>query len=75
VGAKAEIYRIIKELANEGVAVMLISSELPEILHLADRIIVMSKGKVVADIDNESKTEADMANEEDLIRVALGLSN
>ena len=75
VGAKAEIYRIIKELADEGVAVMLISSELPEILHLADRIIVMSKGRVVADIDNESKTEADMANEEDLIRAALGLSN
>jgi ABC-type sugar transport system ATPase subunit len=75
VGAKAEIYRIIKELAHEGVAVMLISSELAEILHLADRIIVMSKGRVVADIDNESKTEADMANEEDLIRAALGLSN
>jgi rhamnose transport system ATP-binding protein len=74
VGAKAEIYRIIRELANDGVAVMLISSELPEILHLADRIIVMSKGRVVADIDNESKTEADMANEEDLIRAALGLS-
>jgi ABC-type sugar transport system ATPase subunit len=74
VGAKAEIYRIIKELASDGVAVMLISSELPEILHLADRIIVMSKGRVVADIDNESKTEADMANEEDLIRAALGLS-
>jgi ABC-type sugar transport system ATPase subunit len=74
VGAKAEIYRIIKELANDGVAVMLISSELSEILHLADRIIVMSKGRVVADIDNESKTEADMADEEDLIRAALGLS-
>jgi ABC-type sugar transport system ATPase subunit len=73
VGAKAEIYRIIRQLADEGTAVMLISSELPEILHLSDRIIVMSKGRIVAEIENTSTSERDLASEEDLVKLALGL--
>jgi len=73
VGAKAEIYRIIRNLADEGTAVMLISSELPEILHLSDRIIVMSKGRIVAEIENTSTSERDLASEEDLVKLALGL--
>ena len=44
VGAKYEIYRIIRQLAAEGTAILLISSELPELTGLADRIIVMHEG-------------------------------
>jgi len=73
IGAKIEIYRLIRELAAQGAAVMLISSELPEILHLADRIVVMSKGRIVWDRENEAGGEADVAEEEQLVRAALGL--
>jgi ABC-type sugar transport system ATPase subunit len=73
IGAKIEIYGLIRELAAQGAAVMLISSELPEILHLADRIVVMSKGHIVWDRDNEAGAEADVAEEEQLVRAALGL--
>ena len=50
VGAKAEIYRLIDELANEGLAIMLISSELPEILGLSDRIYVMQGGRITGEL-------------------------
>ncbi len=75
VGAKAEIYRIVRQLADQGTAVMLISSELPEILHLSDRIIVMSKGRIVAEMENTSTSERDLASEEDLVKLALGLKS
>ncbi len=54
---------------------MLISSELPEILHLSDRIVVMSKGRIVATLENNSVTESDMASEEDLITLILGVKS
>lgn len=75
VGAKAEIYRIIRELADAGTAVMLISSELPEIVHLSDRIVVMSKGTIAAELENTSTDESDLTSEEDLIKLALGLQS
>ena len=50
VGAKAEVHRIITELADEGVSILLISSELPEILHISDRILVMHDGRITADL-------------------------
>jgi putative multiple sugar transport system ATP-binding protein len=50
VGAKYEIYTIINQLANEGKAIILISSELPEILGICDRIYVMSEGKIVGEM-------------------------
>lgn len=53
VGAKAEIHRLIEKLARSGVAVLLISSELPELLALADRIAVMRAGQLVATLDGE----------------------
>jgi ABC-type sugar transport system ATPase subunit len=46
VGAKAEIYRIMKDLTGRGISIIMISSELPEILNLSDRIIVIAKGKI-----------------------------
>ena len=46
VGAKAEIYSIIRQLAGEGLSILLISSEMPEVIGLSDRILVLYKGEV-----------------------------
>jgi ABC-type sugar transport system ATPase subunit len=51
VGAKREIYLIINELAKKGVAVIMISSELSEVLGLADRILVMRDGMITGEVD------------------------
>lgn len=51
VGAKETIYRLIGELAQEGLAIIFISSELPEVLGLSDRIVVMAEGRAVATLD------------------------
>jgi ABC-type sugar transport system ATPase subunit len=56
VGAKAEIYALIRGLADQGIAILLISSELPEILDLSDRIVVMREGRVAAMVN---RAEAD----------------
>jgi len=52
VGAKLKIYNLIRELAKEGIAIVVISSELEEVLGLAHRVLVMRSGAVVADLDN-----------------------
>ncbi|MGA5821718.1 sugar ABC transporter ATP-binding protein [Kitasatospora sp. NPDC094028] len=57
IGAKAEIYRIIADLAREGVAVLVISSELPEVLGLADRIVVMQDGRITGELDRAEASE------------------
>jgi ABC-type sugar transport system ATPase subunit len=57
VGAKAEVHQIIARLADQGVAILLISSELSEVLHLADRVIVMHQGRLTADLPREFATE------------------
>jgi ribose transport system ATP-binding protein len=57
VGAKADIYDIINTCAAEGMAVLMISSELPELLGLVDRIVVMREGHLVADLPNADLTE------------------
>jgi rhamnose transport system ATP-binding protein len=49
VGAKAEIHRLMSELAGEGVAILMISSELPEVLGMSDRVLVMREGRLVAE--------------------------
>jgi len=49
VGARAEIYALIRRLADEGAAVLLVSSEVPEVLGLADRVLVMREGRIVAE--------------------------
>lgn len=51
IGAKSEIYRIISELAAQGVAILMISSELPEIIGMSDRVLVMREGQLVGAID------------------------
>lgn len=55
VATKAEIHRMIRELASQGKAVIMISSELPEILHLSDRIAVMWEGRIVSVLDNKQR--------------------
>ncbi len=54
IGAKKEIYEIIDSLAKEGVAILLISSELPEVINMSDRIVVMRQGKAVAILDDKA---------------------
>lgn len=69
VGTKNEIYGIIRRLAEQGVAIVLISSEMPEVLGLSDRILVMREGRIV---DECAKAEA---SEERLLSSAAGVAN
>jgi rhamnose transport system ATP-binding protein len=57
VGAKAEIHRLISELAQQGIAVLMISSELPEVLGMSDRIVVMREGQVAAEFSREDASQ------------------
>lgn len=57
IGAKAEIHRLIEQLARRGVAVLVISSELLELLELSDRVMVMRAGRVVAELDKAQATK------------------
>lgn len=66
VGAKSEIHKLMGELAGRGMAIVMISSELPEILGMSDRIAVMHAGRVVGVVDREDATQ------ELLLEMALG---
>ena len=68
VGAKAEIHALIGELAEQGAAILLISSELPELLNLSDRILVLRAGRMVGEV-----ARAD-ASQERLLRLMAGLA-
>ncbi|GAB2578611.1 sugar ABC transporter ATP-binding protein [Spirosoma areae] len=57
VGAKAEIYRLINQLTSDGIAVVMISSELPELMGMSDRILVLSKGKQTAMLSKKEATQ------------------
>jgi ABC-type sugar transport system ATPase subunit len=60
VGAKIEIYKLMQNLCEKGSAIIMISSELPEILSIADRILVMSKGKITAQYSRREATEENL---------------
>ena len=66
VGAKAEIHNLLKELATEGVGVLMISSELPEVLGVSDRILVMKEGHLVAELDPE------LSSQDEIMQAAAG---
>jgi ribose transport system ATP-binding protein len=68
VGAKEEIYHLIEQAAEGGAAVLFVSSELPEVLGLADRILIMHEGRMAGEL---SRT---VANEEAVMRLATGAS-
>ena len=57
VGAKYEIYQIINQLVAEGKAVLMISSELPELLGMCDRIYVMNEGRMIAEMPAKDATQ------------------
>ncbi|SHM47474.1 sugar ABC transporter ATP-binding protein [Halanaerobium congolense] len=69
VGAKREIYNLMQELINEGVAVILISSELPEVLNLSNRVIVMHEKEIMGELD------AAVADQESVMKLATGRRN
>lgn len=62
VGAKEEIHRLLKDLAAKGMAIIMISSELPEILALSDRIMVMRRGRIVGEFDGDNATQEKIMN-------------
>jgi ribose transport system ATP-binding protein/rhamnose transport system ATP-binding protein len=64
VGARAEIYRILRDLAAQGMALLVVSSDLPEVLSLADRIVVMADGRTVGELPGAA------ADEESVLRLA-----
>jgi ABC-type sugar transport system ATPase subunit len=60
VAARSEIYRAINELVEAGAAVLMVSSDLPELLGMADRILVMRRGQIVAKLDAKSTTQEEV---------------
>jgi methyl-galactoside transport system ATP-binding protein len=60
VGAKFEIYTIIAELAKQGKSIIMISSEMPELIGMSDRIMVMREGKISGILDRENTTELEI---------------
>ena len=58
VGAKAEIYSLMNDLAGQGLAIIMVSSELPEILGMCDRVYVMKSGKITGEFNREEASEA-----------------
>src|SRR5262249_34072993 len=67
VGAKYDIYQLINELAAQGKAILMISSELPEVLGMSDRILVMHEGRVTGEI-----TDVANATQEQVMKLAVG---
>jgi rhamnose transport system ATP-binding protein len=68
VGTKAEVYRLLTQLVDDGVAILMISSELPEVLRMADRVLVLREGRLVASLARQD------ANETSIMRAATGLA-
>jgi ribose transport system ATP-binding protein len=65
IGAKSEIYELVNELAAQGVAFLVASSELPELLRMSDRILVLCEGRVTAEMDAET------ADQEQILEAAM----
>jgi ribose transport system ATP-binding protein len=69
IGAKSEIYRLIDELARRGVAVLVISSELAEVVGICDRVIVMREGHLVGEVGGAS---GHAISQENIVALATG---
>jgi ribose transport system ATP-binding protein len=67
VGAKFEVYQLINELAAQGKSILMISSELPEVLGISDRLLVMHEGRIVGEV-----TDVARATQEDIMHLAVG---
>jgi ribose transport system ATP-binding protein len=68
VGAKSEIHRILRGLAEDGVGIVAISSEFPELIGLCDRVVVVHEGRIAGEVAGDALTE------ENLIRLASGIA-
>ena len=66
VGAKRDIYDLMNELTSQGVAIIMVSSELPEVIGMSDRILVIHEGKIAGELDHEEATQ------EKIITLATG---
>lgn len=69
IGAKVEIYNLMNELVNEGFSVILISSDMEEVINMSDRIIVFHEGKITGEVSNKD------ANQEIILEYATGIKN
>ncbi len=69
VGAKAEIYTIINDLAKRGLAVILISSEMPEVMNMSDRMMIMNEGHITGELDHTEYSQ------ELTLKYAMGVAN
>jgi len=65
IGVKQEIYQIIKDLAKEGIAIIMISSEMPELIGISDRIIIMNRGRIAGEV------EAETCSQQQILDIAL----
>ncbi|MBX6386099.1 MAG: sugar ABC transporter ATP-binding protein, partial [Microbispora sp.] len=72
VGARAELYALVRKLADDGIGVLLVSSEVPEVLGLADRVLVIREGRIVHEAPAE---ELDEHRVLDLVMVSAGQAN
>ncbi|MCV2445686.1 sugar ABC transporter ATP-binding protein [Paracoccus sp. DMF] len=68
VGTKSQIYAFIRQLAGQGLSVMVISSEMPEVIGLADRVLVMREGRLAGELQGAALTE------DNIVRLAMGVS-
>ena len=68
VGAKAEIYKLMRNLASEGAVILMISSDMEEVLHVSDRVAVMHEGRITGVLDRED------CNEQNVMQLAVGRS-
>ena len=69
VGAKAEIYTIINDLAKRGLAVILISSEMLEVMNMSDRMMIMNEGRITGELDHTEYSQ------ELILKYAMGVAN
>ena len=67
VGAKAEIYELMNQLASEGLAILMLSSELPEVINMSDRVIVMREGRISRILERDSLSQ------EEIMRYAVNI--
>jgi simple sugar transport system ATP-binding protein len=63
VGSKADIHELIRKLASEGMGIILMSDDIPELMHTCNRILLMRRGRIVEDFQRESTNEEDLNNE------------
>jgi len=66
VGAKQEIYRLMTELLSEGKAIIMVSSDMPEVISMSDRVMVMKDGRIVGELEGDSVTE------ENVLELSIG---